>query len=358
MNASHNKITSLDGLRALAVVAVMLVHIGFPGFVLGGLGVDLFFALSGFLITHLFIREYRISGKINLLQFWARRFLRLMPIYWIYLAAITLLVVQGYGELNEHAEWAPNEYLASMWLYFVNYLPLGGIWSEQHLTIHLWSLAVEEQFYLIWPLVIVVLFRGQWLLRGTCIIFAVFIVYYLFFASEFELLQTITGRGITLFLGCLFAVLCNMESCRRYFTVISVSYVGLIIMLALAIMTVCTYLGYYEEREIKIGFAAYFGILFCYLIACLYYQSGSFVHKVLELPFLVFIGKISYGVYLYHLAIQMIVWQGIYPDGLLGSPIDYLWRVAMYFVLTLGLASASFYTVERYFLKFKDQFRY
>ena len=180
MNTTHNKITSLDGLRALAVMAVMLVHIGFPGFVLGGLGVDLFFALSGFLITHLFIREHRLSGRVNLLQFWVRRCLRLMPVYWVYLSAITVSIMLGYGELHEHAGWTPNEYIASMWLYFVNYVPSGGIWSEQHLTIHLWSLAIEEQFYLVWPLVIMMLFRSRFVLRGMICIFVFFVLYYLF----------------------------------------------------------------------------------------------------------------------------------------------------------------------------------
>lgn len=358
MNTTHNKIASLDGLRALAVVAVMLVHIGFPGFVLGGLGVDLFFALSGFLITHLFIREHRLSGRVSLLQFWARRFLRLMPVYWVYLSVITASMVLGYGELREHGGWTPNEYIASMWLYFVNYVPSGGIWSEQHLTIHLWSLAIEEQFYLVWPLIIIMLFRGQYVVRGTVFIFVIFLFYYLFVASDVELLKTITGRGITLLLGCLCAVLCNEPSWKRYFTAVSMNYIGVIVVLALGVMTLLTYLGYYEENDIKIGFAAYFGALFCYLIGCLYHQSGTFTHRVLELPLLVYIGKISYGVYLYHLAIQLLVWKGIYPDGVFGSPVDYLLRVIAYFVLTLGLASVSFYTIESYFLKFKDQFRY
>jgi len=131
MKALSKKIPSLDGLRALAVVAVMLVHIGFPGFVLGGLGVDLFFALSGFLITHLFIEEKARSGEIHLRKFWVRRFLRLMPVYLLYVIFITLLIVCGVGEIKAHGDWAPWEYILSMWLYFINYLPFGGIWSEQ-----------------------------------------------------------------------------------------------------------------------------------------------------------------------------------------------------------------------------------
>lgn len=357
MKNSPSKVLSLDGLRAFAVVAVMLVHVGFPGFVLGGLGVDLFFALSGFLITHLFIREYGFSGRINLVNFWARRFLRLMPIYWLYLLLITGLIVFGYGEVQEFQGWSPAQYILSMWLYFVNYLPAGGIWSEQFMTIHLWSLALEEQFYLVWPLLIVMLFRFNILLKGAVLILVLFTLYCFFHASEKELLKTITGRGLTLFLGCLFAILCNRESCHRWFTSIPVNYVGLLVVAFYLLMTVLTYMGYYQEQQIKMHFAAIFGLLFCFLIVCLYHQKESFAHKLLEMSLLVYIGKISYGIYLYHLIMQAVVWQFIFPQGIFGSPIDYLWRIGLYFGFTIGLAAFSFRYIESYFLQYKDKFR-
>jgi len=158
-------------------------------------------------------------------------------------------------------------------------------------------------------------------------------------------------------MGCMFAILCNLERFHIFFRRISVTVVALIVLLVFLIMSGLAYMGYYTEDDVKTGFAAYFGVLFCWLIACLYHQQDSLVHRFLELPILVYIGKISYGVYLYHLAVQVIVWQWLFPDGLFGSPIDYLFRVCIYFVLTLAVASVSFYTVESYFLKFKDQFR-
>lgn len=357
MKPPANNISSFDGLRALAVIAVMFVHIGFPGFVLGGLGVDLFFALSGFLITHLFIREYRRFGYVSLKYFWARRFLRLMPIYWIYLLGITALIFFGYGELTHDGQWTPAEYVASMWLYFVNYVPSGGIWSEQLLTIHLWSLALEEQFYLVWPLLIAALFRYDQLKKGALIILAIFVAYYWFLASDVEQLKTITGRGITLFFGCLFAILCNDSQYERWFTRVSATYVSLLVLLLLVLMSVLVYLGYFTENEVKVEFSAYFGLLFCFLMASLYHQQSTWSHRLFELPILAYVGKISYGLYLYHLAIQAIVWQWLYSGEVFGGAIDYLLRVLIYFVLTFGVATVSFMVVESYFLQFKDKFR-
>src|SRR5205085_2211723 len=93
--AAHARNDSLDGLRALAVLAVMLVHVGAPGFPLGWFGVDLFFVLSGFLITTLLERELARTGGVDLNKFWTRRFLRLMPAYWLYAGAITILMLAG-----------------------------------------------------------------------------------------------------------------------------------------------------------------------------------------------------------------------------------------------------------------------
>src|SRR4051794_35863169 len=82
-------VASLDGLRALAVLGVMGVNAGLPGAWLGWLGVDLFFVLSGFLITTLLLKEFAKTGRINLPKFWGRRALRLMPAYWLYVGSIT-----------------------------------------------------------------------------------------------------------------------------------------------------------------------------------------------------------------------------------------------------------------------------
>ena len=114
-------VSSLDGLRGLAVASVMAVHAGVPGFDLGFLGVDLFFVLSGFLITSLLDREHRRAGRVDLGKFWGRRFLRLMPAYYLYVGGLTLAFAAfGWGWREPHGGWTPGGYIASLWFYYVN----------------------------------------------------------------------------------------------------------------------------------------------------------------------------------------------------------------------------------------------
>ena len=150
--AARPHVPSLDGLRGLAVLVVVGVHARVPGTELGFLGVDLFFVLSGFLITTLLAREVDRTGRINLPRFWGRRFLRLGPAYGLYVGALSVAFLAGVGWQRPWGGWTPPGYLGSLWGYYSNYLPAGGIWEHQWLSMHLWSLAVEEQYYLIWPL--------------------------------------------------------------------------------------------------------------------------------------------------------------------------------------------------------------
>jgi peptidoglycan/LPS O-acetylase OafA/YrhL len=152
-------VPALDGLRALAVVAVLAFH---AGHLQGGfLGVDLFFALSGFLITTLLLRDGR-DGSLRLRAFWGRRFRRLLP------AALTLIVVVAvfawaFGSpaeldrVRSDGPWA-IVYLANWHLIDAS----GGYWAsftDPSMFNHLWSLAIEEQFYVVWPLVIALVCR-------------------------------------------------------------------------------------------------------------------------------------------------------------------------------------------------------
>ncbi len=158
-----SRVAGLDGLRAVAVLAVMAFHFGASWMVGGFFGVDIFYVLSGFLITGLLLGEWNSAGRIRLGRFWARRARRLLPALVLVLLAVTWYV---------HFVAPPGSYpgyrmdALSALFYFsnwhqiatsTNYFVATGLVSP--LT-HCWSLAIEEQFYLVWPLVLIGVLRA------------------------------------------------------------------------------------------------------------------------------------------------------------------------------------------------------
>ncbi|WP_459182855.1 acyltransferase family protein [Streptomyces sp.] len=156
MSTEHRRAPGLDGLRALAVAAVVVYHVHAPWLRGGFLGVDLFFVISGYLITSLLAADHWRSGRIRLGAFWKRRALRLLPLLWLVLAvtacAATLTGGDAWDGLRG-AVAAALTYRSNWWqlaqhdMYFARF---GAVPVLQHL----WSLSVEEQFYLGWPLLL------------------------------------------------------------------------------------------------------------------------------------------------------------------------------------------------------------
>lgn len=154
----------IDGLRAIAVLAVVFYHAGFPpgaGFV----GVDVFFVISGYLITAILLHESTVTGRINLAGFYARRVRRIFPALIIVIlctVAASLFLSSPYGPKQEVARSAAASLMFVANLFFQT--KTGGYFAanSEHLPLlHLWSLSVEEQFYVIWPVLIVAICRVQ-----------------------------------------------------------------------------------------------------------------------------------------------------------------------------------------------------
>ena len=121
-------VASLDGIRAICCIGVIGHHFGFPFCQSGWIGVEMFFVLSGFLITTLLYREHRQTGSISLLDFWARRAFRLLPAYWLYaglMTAVALLLPSR--DFKPAGSWTLPMYLASIWAYFINFAPSGTV---------------------------------------------------------------------------------------------------------------------------------------------------------------------------------------------------------------------------------------
>jgi peptidoglycan/LPS O-acetylase OafA/YrhL len=155
-------VPGLDGLRAIAVLGVMLYHGGAPGFGGGFLGVNIFFVLSGFLITSLLLGEWTKRASIRLGQFWARRARRLLPALLLMLIAVSLYVrlltpAGQFGDLRLNS--ISTLFYVANWNFIYsggNYFDLAALPSP---LVHMWSLSIEEQFYIVWPPVALVMLR-------------------------------------------------------------------------------------------------------------------------------------------------------------------------------------------------------
>ena len=155
-------VAGLDGIRAFAVLAVIAFHSGFSWIPGGYYGVDAFFVLSGFLITSLLVTEWRGTGTVGLGRFWARRARRLLPALFVLLFAIGLVVAVWPSVLNTThllAGATATTFYAANWYFVAGHANYFTALSQPSPLLHTWSLAIEEQFYLVWPLLILAGFR-------------------------------------------------------------------------------------------------------------------------------------------------------------------------------------------------------
>lgn len=165
----------IEGLRAIAILLVVAAHAKVPGLAGGFVGVDVFFVLSGYLITALLVGEYLSSGRVGLVAFYARRFRRLLPalLVMLLLSSIAALFILSSSEQIAQSMAAAS---AALWLSNFHFafaeLDYFGGDAEKNLFLHTWSLGVEEQFYLFWPLLIISVFAvSRRLARGAEISF-------------------------------------------------------------------------------------------------------------------------------------------------------------------------------------------
>jgi len=153
----------IDGLRAVSILAVVMYHARYPGFEAGYLGVDVFFVVSGFLITGQLLSEREITGTIHMGHFYARRVRRLLPAFVAMMVGSAILVLACLDPMNEQRLFG-NAAVRSALFYYNIAVWRGGYEydedaAEQQVLMHTWSLGVEEQFYLIWPCVCLVVAR-------------------------------------------------------------------------------------------------------------------------------------------------------------------------------------------------------
>jgi len=281
-------IPSLDGWRTVAIALVILAH-GFWNFSrpmqkLGALGVNLFFAISGYLICTLLLRERERTGAINLKSFYIRRVFRILPPAILYLAVVAILASLGWIAVAE------NELVTA--LFAANYFP-DRLWF----TAHFWSLSVEEHFYLVWPgiLALMVPRKAAWVglaLTAVCLVYRPWAAENIEGAFRYQRTEM---RIDAFVLPCVMAMLLRKEvwreRARRWLN-------GWVLLLLLVGIVAGSYVA--EQITALNTVNKFLQALFLPLIVVSpVLRTSSWLAQVLNWKVMQWVGKISYGVYLW-----------------------------------------------------------
>jgi peptidoglycan/LPS O-acetylase OafA/YrhL len=354
---------ALDGLRGVAVVAVVVYHFA-PSVAPGGfLGVDLFFVLSGFLITSLLMNEWEGRSRISLPAFWGRRARRLLPALLLVLAAVGAYTLFLGSQVD--AEHIAQDGL-SAFTYVANwhFISSGQSYIQQFVRSapsplrHMWSLAIEEQFYLIWPLVVVVVatvvakavraparaalqFRRA--MVATCLTLAVLsfvrmITLYHPGGDPNRVYYGTDSRAFIILVGAALGALsmgdptiANRRGSRR---LITIGCVGAVALIAAMAWTTTNSAYLYE------GVYGAIAIVMVVVLAAAAQPGENRLARVLQTRPLVGLGLISYGIYLWHWPVS--IWVTSENTGVAGIGLFTL-RSA----ITLAAALASYFLVEQ-----------
>lgn len=341
----HGRIPSLDGLRALAVLLVLITHasqtrgfprIGLPSNVLSrnDIGVEIFFVISGFLITTLMLRERQRTGALDVRAFYFRRILRILPAY------CTFLIVVGCVEAMGHAPSITQYDWISALTYTVNFRRHPA-WEIGHI----WSLSIEEHFYLIWPAVVFTGIAFARFITATLLI-GCFILRWmiLFFAPRYSPmaeLWTFT-RLDTIAFGCALALLAWNYPWRQKLN--RASEKTSLILLGAGTLVISNYVLSVRSAKYAIGIGySLHAFLISYLLWCAIQRPSSYVGRVLAHPLIASIGIGSYSLYL---------WQQIF---LVPQHHDMMRSFPQNILFACLAALVSYRYVERPFLGIKNR---
>jgi peptidoglycan/LPS O-acetylase OafA/YrhL len=336
-------IPTLDGWRAIAILGVMASHAGhsysaalgresvFDRFALGTHGVNLFFAISGLLITSRLLEEWDSSGSISLKRFYVRRAFRILPPALLYLSCVALLGALGFLPVV-------REELAAATLFFRNYLPpILGAHGAGFFTSHYWSLGVEEHFYLFWPALL--LFAGRKRALPVAISIAVLIAVWRHVEAWREIMlynaiqPTYFARSDTRIDSIMWGVVAALALARPGVRAVIERHLGTMMYLAfVALYGMITYRygtrpTFWEASIVPV------------LIVGTVLRPGSALGRVLEHPAMRWIGRLSYSLYLWEFF--FVYYPGV--PTTLG-----VWQTfPLNLIAAVACATASYYFVER-----------
>jgi peptidoglycan/LPS O-acetylase OafA/YrhL len=326
---------TLDGLRGFSILAVLIFHASNGTILPGGfVGVDLFFVLSGYLITALLVREFKQTGTISFRDFYCRRLLRLMP------ALLILLMV--YASLVLLFAKTPYLHFSAIILsitYLMNWARAFDFGSSGYVG-HMWSLSIEEQFYLLWPAI------AFWSLRlggrkaafmTACVLIAASSIWRLWLlqygADIFRIYNGFDTRADSLLYGCVVALLAENLQKIAFRTWWAVP--------AFILLYICFTVPFQAGMPIFVFSAV--GFCSAWLLVCAISEKETLLVRVLRISPIVYLGRISYGVYLWHYPIALVTLKNL--------PAHY--AVLVTGLSSVAIASISYFAVESYFLNLK-----
>jgi peptidoglycan/LPS O-acetylase OafA/YrhL len=332
----------LDGLRGIAIILVLLIHVlGSPK---GGLlGVDIFFTLSGFLITTLLLEEWRVQTSISLRHFYLRRSFRLFPALAVFIVSYVLFVL-AFGNGNDGMRLQGAGFAIT---YSANWVMAFNRPFPEWEIGHLWSLAVEEQFYLLWPAFLLLLLKSGLGLRGltwTVLGMILAVVAWRTFldlhgVDDSRLYFATDTRFDQLLVGCLASILFVSRG-KGQAGSRALMFGGLVG--ALFLVWRIFEANFRSAWSFKIGLTLFATATALTIYACVT-ESFPLLKRALSAKWLVFVGIISYSLYLWHVASSLLLERLTHLNG---------WRSAVAEVAFAFIAAcASYYLVELPFLR-------
>lgn len=331
----------IDGLRALAVIPVVLFHFGFSTFSGGFVGVDVFFVISGFLITSILFREIS-AQRFSFVDFWARRARRIIPALSVVLLATLalgwlLLTAKDFSELGRTVRYQ------ALFISNILFMREDGYFqpaSDLKPLLHTWSLAVEEQYYIFFPLLMVVLMRHvrhwRWMLFVVLLVSFGLNIAYVDRKPDMAFFSLPT-RAWELLCGAMLAVLPAPKRAVAPWLYQSAGLAGL----AAVLMAVFAF----DRATVFPGWAALLPVLGATALIWSGAQGSTWVGQLLSARALVWVGLLSYSLYLWHWPVYVYA-NAISIDGI--QP----WEAGGWMLLALGLAWLSWRFVE---LPFRDK---
>ncbi|MGF6781625.1 acyltransferase family protein [Paraburkholderia sp. GAS334] len=328
---------SLDGLRAVAIAAVFVYHFSFSALPGGWAGVDIFFVLSGYLITTILANEIDSTGRVDLKQFYFNRFLRLAPAFACLLAFMALRAVTTADGAHRQSIL---ESIGITAVYMMNWNRAFS-WFGQDILGHTWSLSMEEQFYIVWPLLLLLIHRKH-AIRWTMSLIVVITVWRVHLAlSGADPERTYNGfdtHADPLFIGCTLALFKPGKRLARL-----AQRTAVLPVLGIAAILATVGLRTLAAQTIGLTLAA---LCTAWIITAA--LEDGWLKRTLSLRPLVYTGKISYGLYLWHYPIIRMIHAHVHLPSMLTLPLA---------LLSYPVAAISFWYVEKRFLKLKARYR-